>query len=356
MERGNSVEKEYKPVVNIDYTLCDMIKDKFVENNVEVNISDKYFEPKKDEISELVEDLEKNPNKYLKRTKGRAENFEAIRLYLNDLEKYDLFTEEEEKKFTLEFYETRNPKIKHMIANANQRLVVNISKKYSHVAKGMGMNLYDVIAYGNEGLLKSIDKFEPKLGYKFSTYSSWWIKQSIVTNLTNKGGSVRIPTNMREFINNYKKSYQQLINMGIETPTNEQLAEKSNLPVKKIEEIKNVITKFENVVSLNAPIGEDGDELFELIEKKQEFVYMPENVCIYNSLKDSLNDALSALSTRDEKIIRYRYGLDLGEPMTLEQIGNIFGMTRERIRQIVRDGLKDLKRNRKIRLGLEGYL
>ena len=261
-----------------------------------------------------------------------------VKQYLNDLSSYPLLTPEEEKELTKKVKEGDKLAKKHL-AQSNLRLVVSIAKRYN----GNGLSFLDLIQEGNVGLLKAIDKFNPSLGYRFSTYATWWIRQSITRALSDKSRIIRIPVYMAEMLNkisNYTRIYSEQYGVN---PTDKEIMEYFDLTKEKLKDIKKASV---NVLSLEQPVNEDEDLCMkdyvvdETTVNLDDFMKETEE----QAVRDIVAFAMSKLRPRQQQILEYRLGLKDGNPKTLEEVGQIFGVTRERIRQLEVKALKELRR------------
>ena len=268
---------------------------------------------------------------------------DPVRMYLKEIGQIKLLTTEEELELADRILEG-DEEAKTILAEANLRLVVSIAKRYV----GRGMLFLDLIQEGNIGLMKAVEKFDVTKGYKFSTYATWWIRQAITRAIADQARTIRVPVHMVETINKLARIQRQLTLELNREPTEDELAKKMNASVEKIREIYKI---SQEPVSLETPIGEEDDShLGDFI--KDEHNMSPEEYATNELLKDEISDILLTLTEREEKVIRLRFGLEDGKARTLEEVGQIFGVTRERIRQIEAKALRKLRhpsRSRKLR-------
>ena len=268
---------------------------------------------------------------------------DPVRMYLKEIGQIKLLSTEEELKLADRILEG-DEEAKTILAEANLRLVVSIAKRYV----GRGMLFLDLIQEGNIGLMKAVEKFDVSKGYKFSTYATWWIRQAITRAIADQARTIRVPVHMVETINKLARVQRQLTLELNREPSEEELAKKMNTSVEKIREIYKI---SQEPVSLETPIGEEDDShLGDFI--KDEHNMSPEEYTTNELLKDEIADILLTLTEREEKVIRLRFGLEDGKSRTLEEVGQIFGVTRERIRQIEAKALRKLRhpsRSRKLK-------
>ncbi|WP_300616085.1 RNA polymerase sigma factor RpoD [uncultured Lactobacillus sp.] len=259
---------------------------------------------------------------------------DPVRMYLKEIGRVNLLTSEEEVALAKRI-EAGDEEAKQELAEANLRLVVSIAKRYV----GRGMNFLDLIQEGNMGLMKAVDKFDYRLGYKFSTYATWWIRQAITRAIADQARTIRIPVHMVETINKLIRIQRQFLQDLGRDPEPEEIAAEMDLPVKKVREILKI---SQEPVSLETPIGEEDDShLGDFIEDKD--AMSPEQHAANEMLKEQLAEVLDTLSDREEEVLRLRFGLDDGKTRTLEEVGQHFEVTRERIRQIEAKALRKLR-------------
>lgn len=272
---------------------------------------------------------------------------DPVRMYLKEIGKVPLLSAEEEIELSKRI-ERGEKEAKRRLAEANLRLVVSIAKKYV----GRGMLFLDLIQEGNLGLMKAVEKFDFRKGFKFSTYATWWIRQSITRAIADQARTIRIPVHMVETINKLIRVSRQLLQELGRDPLPEEIAQEMEMPVEKVREIMKIA---QEPVSLETPIGEEEDShLGDFIPDEE--AQAPADAAAYLLLKEQLEDVLETLTPREEKVLRLRFGLDDGRPRTLEEVGQVFGVTRERIRQIEAKALRKLRhpsRSKKLKDFLE---
>ena len=272
---------------------------------------------------------------------------DPVRMYLKEIGKVPLLTADEEIELAKRM-EKGDEAAKNRLAEANLRLVVSIAKRYV----GRGMLFLDLIQEGNLGLIKAVEKFDYRRGYKFSTYATWWIRQGITRAISDQARTIRIPVHMVETINKLIRVSRQLLQELGREPTPEEIAEAMNTPVEKVREILKI---SQEPVSLETPIGEEEDShLGDFIQDDN--VPVPAEAAAFTLLREQLDEVLDQLTDREQKVLRLRFGLDDGRARTLEEVGKEFQVTRERIRQIEAKALRKLRhpsRSRKLRDYLE---
>ncbi|HHX92855.1 MAG TPA: RNA polymerase sigma factor RpoD [Clostridiales bacterium] len=267
---------------------------------------------------------------------------DPVRMYLKEIGKVALLTAEEEMELAQRM-EQGDEEAKQRLCEANLRLVVSIAKRYV----GRGMLFLDLIQEGNLGLIKAVDKFDWRKGFKFSTYATWWIRQAITRSIADQARTIRIPVHMVETINKQIRITRQLLQEYGRDPTPEEIAAEMEISVEKVREISKIA---QEPVSLETPIGEEEDShLGDFIP--DEDVPSPADAAAFSMLKEQLVEVLSTLTDREQEVLRLRFGLDDGRARTLEEVGQQFKVTRERIRQIEAKALRKLRHpNRSKRL------
>ena len=272
---------------------------------------------------------------------------DPVRMYLKEIGKVPLLSAEEEIELAKRM-ELGDMEAKKRLAEANLRLVVSIAKRYV----GRGMLFLDLIQEGNLGLIKAVEKFDYRKGYKFSTYATWWIRQAITRAIADQARTIRIPVHMVETINKLIRVSRQLLQELGREPTPEEIAAEMNMPVERVREILKI---SQEPVSLETPIGEEEDShLGDFIQDDN--VPVPADAAAFTLLKEQLEEVLSTLTEREKKVLTLRFGLEDGRARTLEEVGKEFNVTRERIRQIEAKSLRKLRhpsRSRKLKDYLE---
>ncbi|WP_100398315.1 RNA polymerase sigma factor RpoD [Bacillus sp. FJAT-44742] len=259
---------------------------------------------------------------------------DPVRMYLKEIGRVPLLSAKEEIELAKRI-EDGDEEAKRRLAEANLRLVVSIAKRYV----GRGMLFLDLIQEGNMGLIKAVEKFDYNKGYKFSTYATWWIRQAITRAIADQARTIRIPVHMVETINKLIRVQRQLLQDLGREPTPEEVSKEMDLTPDKVREILKIA---QEPVSLETPIGEEDDShLGDFIEDQEALA--PSDAAAYELLKEQLEDVLDTLTDREENVLRLRFGLDDGRTRTLEEVGKVFGVTRERIRQIEAKALRKLR-------------
>ncbi|REK77394.1 RNA polymerase sigma factor RpoD [Paenibacillus paeoniae] len=259
---------------------------------------------------------------------------DPVRMYLKEIGRVPLLSADDEIELAIRI-ENGDEEAKRRLAEANLRLVVSIAKRYV----GRGMLFLDLIQEGNMGLIKAVEKFDHQKGFKFSTYATWWIRQAITRAIADQARTIRIPVHMVETINKLIRVSRQLLQELGREPTPEEIAVEMELSTEKVREIMKIA---QEPVSLETPIGEEDDShLGDFIEDQEALA--PADAAAYELLKEQLEDVLDTLTEREENVLRLRFGLDDGRTRTLEEVGKVFGVTRERIRQIEAKALRKLR-------------
>ncbi len=291
-------------------------------------------------ISELEKELE------MLSSLGSKSISDPVRMYLKEIGRIKLLTRDEEIELA-QRVEQGDEKAKEQLTAANLRLVVSIAKKYI----GRGLSFLDLIQEGNKGLIRAVEKYDWKKGYKFSTYATWWIRQAITRAIADQARTIRIPVHMVETINKLIRISRKLMQKLGRDPTPEEIAEEMGITPDKVREIWKISQK---TTSLETPIGdEDDSQLGDFIEDTKQL--SPYEMTSQRLLRENIEEVLSALSEREAKVLEMRFGLNGQKPMTLEEVGREFGVTRERIRQIEAKALRKLKHPSK-RKKLQDYL
>jgi RNA polymerase primary sigma factor len=278
-----------------------------------------------DEKDEEKEDAEEKEQAAKKRANLKEIANDSVRMYLSEIGRVDLLSADEEIKLAKAIAKG-DPVAKQKLAEANLRLVVSIAKKYI----GRGLSFLDLIQEGNIGLFRAVEKFDPKRGFKFSTYATWWIRQAITRAIADQARTIRIPVHMVETINKLTHTQRRLLQEFGREPTVDELASEMDMDIKKV---RHILKISQDIVSLEAPVGaEEDSKLGDFIEDDD--AISPSDSTNRQIMKENIHYMLQYLTPREQKIIRMRFGLDDGIGHTLEEVGKEFGVTRERIRQI----------------------
>ncbi|NLD79187.1 MAG: RNA polymerase sigma factor RpoD [Mollicutes bacterium] len=313
--------------LDLDADTLDELYNVFNEQNIDV------VEREVDSEGKVKEECEIDLLESLSLPKNISIN-DPVRMYLKEIGKISLLSFEEELELSKQVGEG-SEHAKNLLAEANLRLVVSIAKRYV----GRNLSFLDLIQEGNIGLMKAVDKFDPSKGFKFSTYATWWIRQAITRAIADQAKTIRVPVHMVETINKLKRIQRQMTLELDREPTEQELAEKMELPVEKIREIFKI---SQDPLSLETPIGEEEDShLGDFVPDESNM--SPEDYAINEVLKDDISLVLQTLTEREAEVLKLRFGLVDGTSRTLEEVGNIFNVTRERIRQIEAKALRKLR-------------
>lgn len=343
-EHGGFVNNKYLESLDlfnlIDIDDIEEIKSKLADNQVEFideseNLEDLEITDDLIDLEDEKEDPEDEEIKLEDFSDLKGFNIDdPVKMYLKEIGKIPLLNADEER-ILAENMEAGDIEAKKKLAETNLRLVVSIAKRYV----GRGMQFLDLIQEGNMGLMKAVEKFDFRRGFKFSTYATWWIRQAITRSIADQARTIRIPVHMVETINKLVRIERQLVQELGREPTNEEISEHMGIEVDKVNEIRKIA---QEPVSLETPIGEEDDShLGDFIE--DETAIAPDEAANFSMLKEQLNQVLSTLSDREKKVLELRFGLNDGTPRTLEEVGKEFEVTRERIRQIEAKALRKLK-------------
>ena len=319
-------KKEKEDLLKVPETLADIEKmeisdfedthDEFVESEIDDSEVDKLLQT---DLLKMAESMDVD---------------EPIKMYLREIGQIPLLSYEEEIDYAQRVLDGEE-EAKQKLIESNLRLVVSIAKKHTN----RGLKMLDLIQEGNMGLMKAVEKFEYEKGFKFSTYATWWIRQAITRAIADQGRTIRIPVHMIEKINKIKKESRIILQETGKEPTAEELADKLELPVEKV---KSILEMNQDPISLETPVGSEEDsELGDFVEDDK--FANPYDATTRILLKEQLDEVLKTLNEREEMVLRYRYGLDDGSQKTLEEVGKIFNVTRERIRQIEVKALRKLR-------------
>jgi len=303
------------------------------------------FREKGIEIKEMQDFLETKKQKEKKQKKALVGKIDPIQMYLKEIGKSSFLSAREEKELAKRI-EAGDEEAKNRLALANLRLVVSIAKKY--VGRSPNLTLLDLIQEGNLGLFKAVKKFDWRKGYKFSTYATWWIRQSITRALADQARTIRIPVHMIETISKYTKVRKSLLQELGREPLAEEIAAEMGLEVEKVHHIRKIAQK---AVSLETPVGEDKDKQDSVLAEfiRDDKTIAPNTEASRNLLKDRLKEISGDLTPRELKILGMRFGLEDGVMHTLEETGEEFGVTRERIRQIQAKALEKLRKHKELK-------
>ena len=284
---------------------------------------------------------EQNYESYIYSDSSNTSN--AMKMYLKEIEEYPMLSAKEEVELAKAIIDS-SEEAKEKFINANYRLVVSIAKRY----RKESVDMLDLIQAGNIGLIKAVEKYDYKKGFKFSTYATWWIKQSITRYIDDCENTIRIPVHLHQRINFVKRKKQELANVLQREPSMEELAEVCELEVDKVLDI---LKRDKNIVSLDTPIKEDEDSsLVEFIPSDAHFGDVVIHEVEQNNLREKIDEVLTDLSDQEQQVLRMRFGLDDDTPKTLEEIGKVFGVTRERIRQIEAKAIIKLRHPSRLKL------
>ncbi len=313
--------------LEVDADALDELYNSLVSNGIEIIGQDGETEDDDDDVSggDLLDDVASNKDIKIN---------DPVRMYLKEIGRINLLTPDEEYEYAMQV-EEGNEDAKRILAECNLRLVVSIAKRYV----GRGMALLDLIQEGNIGLMKAVEKFNPEKGYKFSTYATWWIRQAITRAIADQARTIRVPVHMVETINKLARVQRQLTQELNREPTEQELAKKLNITEEKVREVMKI---SQEPVSLETPIGEEDDShLGDFVPDER--TMSPEEYATSELLKEELDSVLLTLTEREEKVLKLRFGLEDGQCRTLEEVGQIFGVTRERIRQIEAKALRKMR-------------
>ncbi len=338
----SEIEAQFRDKLDLDDEKSEKIMDYLEQNGIIAMV------PDSDTDDDIILDVDDEP------TEEELENIEftatdgisiedPVRMYLKEIGKVPLLSADEEVELAKRM-EEGDSEAKKRLAEANLRLVVSIAKRYV----GRGMLFLDLIQEGNLGLIKAVEKFDYRKGYKFSTYATWWIRQAITRAIADQARTIRIPVHMVETINKLIRVQRQLLQELGREPYPEEIAKEMQLPVDRVREIQKI---SQEPVSLETPIGEEEDShLGDFIQDDN--VPVPAEAAAFTLLKEQLSEVLDTLTEREQKVLRLRFGLDDGRARTLEEVGKEFDVTRERIRQIEAKALRKLRhpsRSRKLK-------
>ena len=345
LEKGKATKKipsrqliETLDLLDADEQTTEQMYDALEAAGVEIDVDDVLeIIGKVDELEPTSEQLSQEEEADKVDTDAISEGLaltDPVRMYLKEIGRVPLLTQEEEQALAQRI-EEGDDAAKNQMIEANLRLVVAVAKRYV----GRGMHFLDLIQEGNMGLLKAVEKFDYRKGYKFSTYATWWIRQSITRAIADQARTIRIPVHMVETINKVARASHQLVQELGREPNAREIAEYLDLPLSKVEEIMKL---SQEPISLETPVGEEDDShLGDFIQDNE--VSEPMEAAAANSLREQLEKALAMLTPREEKVLRLRFGFEDGKTHTLEEVGKEFNVTRERVRQIESKALRRLR-------------
>ena len=345
LEKGKATKKlpsrlliETLDLLDADEQMTEQMYDALEAAGIEIDVDDVLeIIGKADELEPTSEQLSQEEEKEMVDTEAISEGLaltDPVRMYLKEIGRVPLLTQEEEQALAQRI-EEGDEEAKNQMIEANLRLVVAVAKRYV----GRGMHFLDLIQEGNMGLLKAVEKFDYRKGYKFSTYATWWIRQSITRAIADQARTIRIPVHMVETINKVARASHQLVQELGREPNAVEIADFLDLPLSKVEEIMKL---SQEPISLETPVGEEDDShLGDFIQDNE--VSEPMEAAAANSLREQLEKALSMLTEREAKVLRLRFGFEDGKTHTLEEVGKEFNVTRERVRQIESKALRRLR-------------
>ena len=345
LEKGKTTKKipsrlliETLDFLDADEQTTEQMYDALEAAGMEIDVDDVLeIIGKADDLEPTSEQLSQEEEKEMVDTEAISEGLaltDPVRMYLKEIGRVALLTQEEEQVLAQRI-EQGDEEAKNQMIEANLRLVVAVAKRYV----GRGMHFLDLIQEGNMGLLKAVEKFDYRKGYKFSTYATWWIRQSITRAIADQARTIRIPVHMVETINKVARASHQLVQELGREPNAVEIAQYLDLPLSKVEEIMKL---SQEPISLETPVGEEDDSHLGDFTQDNE-VSEPMEAAAANSLREQLEKALHMLTPREEQVLRRRFGFEDGKTHTLEEVGKVFNVTRERVRQIESKALRRLR-------------